>query len=116
MTFKSKTKTGHIGILKQVDILQLNGKIIKTIRTSPGSLLEDSFIIKFVPPRDPFLLRFIGVDNRGDFARVSPNVADPVLPGALAYCLSLFNGFSAWFLAITCFLLFLVLRFSGVKS
>ena len=76
-------KTGHIGILKQVDVLQLNGKKIKTIPTSLNSLVEDSFVVKFVPPKDPFLLRFIGVDDRGDFARVSPNVVDPTLPGVI---------------------------------
>ena len=48
---------------------------------SLDSLLEDSFVVKFIPPRDPFLLRFVGVDDEGDFARVSPIVVDPSLPG-----------------------------------
>ena len=66
-----------------MEILRLNGKLIKKIPISFDSLLEDSFVVKFIPPRDPFLLRFVGVDDRGDFARVSPNVVDPILPGTV---------------------------------
>ena len=98
-------KTGHIGILKQVDLLHLNGKKFKTILTSLDSLLEDSFVVKLIPPRDPFLLRFVGVDDRGDFARVSPNVVDPKLPGIIFSSLFLqwFSLSGLYQLPISCF-------------
>ena len=71
----------HIGLLKTVEILNLNGDKIKSIPIALDALLEDSFVIQLVPPKHPFLLRFIGVDDKGDFARVSPIVLQASLPG-----------------------------------
>ncbi|XP_065067753.1 hemicentin-1-like isoform X2 [Rhopilema esculentum] len=104
VSFKSKKKRVHLGILSQVDLLTLNGKVIRTLPVSLDSLLEDSFVVKFIPPRDPFLLRFVGVDDEGDFARVSPNVVDPSLPDRPRITMKKqYRGFMGQDLALYCY-------------
>eukprot|EP00794_Sanderia_malayensis_P015668 gene15668-17248_t len=77
---KKKDDKAHLGLLKSVEVVKLNGEKIQTYPISLNALSDDSFVIEIVPPRHPFVLRFVGIDDKGDFARISPTVIDPKLP------------------------------------